>query len=179
MPPTAAGSLYTRPFERESPAGTCCTLWVMDADGSDPHEFIPSTGETWDGQPTVSPDGSKVAFWNGHVAVRRADGTGSVVETGPKPPGTIHWVWSPDSSKILMYPNDTSNTSAYLLDPDGGPWTTVPWQQDGDLDWQRPRPDHCRVRAGRPDRERGRSLRRGRPRRAAQGVVAPPTPLGP
>jgi hypothetical protein len=39
-----------------------------------------------------------------------------------------------------MYPDDGSSTSAYLLDPAGGPWTTVPWQQDGDLDWQRTMP---------------------------------------
>lgn len=67
----------------------------------------------------------------------RADGTGPVITTGPELPGTAHWVSAPDSSKILMFPNDDSSPSAYLLDPDGGPWTTVPWQSDGDLDWQR------------------------------------------
>ena len=36
-----------------------------------------------------------------------------------------------------MIPNDGSSPNAYLLDPDGGPWTTVPWQSDLDLDWQR------------------------------------------
>ncbi len=36
-----------------------------------------------------------------------------------------------------MYSEDSGSKSAYLLDPDGGPFTTVPWQSDADLDWQR------------------------------------------
>ena len=48
-----------------------------------------------------------------------------------------HWVWAPDSSKILMYPNEVDNGRAYLLDPAGGPWTTVKWASGPDLDWQR------------------------------------------
>ena len=71
------------------------------------------------------------------VAVVRADGTGPVIQTGPPLSGTARWVWAPDSSKILMIPNDGSSPNAYLLDPEGGPWTTVPWESDLDLDWQR------------------------------------------
>jgi len=43
----------------------------------------------------------------------------------------------PDSSTILMFPNDAETTTAYLLDPAGGPYRTVPWTSNGDLDWQR------------------------------------------
>src|SRR5205085_10831775 len=52
--------------------------------------------------------------------------------------------WAPDSTKILMIPDDGGPTSAYLLDPTGGDGTKVPWTSDLDLDWQRlalpPRP---------------------------------------
>jgi TolB protein len=120
-------------------------LWVMNADGTDPHEFKPETGQGWDGFPSPSPDGRWVAYWHviedgrtiQHVSVVRADGTGPIVATGPDLTGNAHWVWSPDSTKLLMYSEDSGNKSAYLLDPGGGNFTTVPWQSDSDLDWQR------------------------------------------
>ena len=129
---------YTRPYVHETPTGTCCSLWVMNADGSDRQQFIPNDGTEWDGQPTVSPDGSMVGFWHGpQVAVASADGTGSFIVTGPVLPSTANFLWAPDSSKILMWSNDDSSTHAYLLDPAGGPWTEVAWESDPDIDWQR------------------------------------------
>ena len=124
----------------------CCQLFVVNADGTDLHKFVPNSGDNWDGEPAVSPDGKWVAFWHSlpnrstqRVSVIAADGTGKIVETGPDLSGTAHWVWSPDSTKILMFPNDVDSGKAYLLDPAGGPWTTVPWTSGGFLDWQRTR----------------------------------------
>jgi hypothetical protein len=143
-----AGTVYStdgsKIFYQYADATGCCRLWVMNADGTDQHEFLP-LGPAWDGEAVASPDGTRIAYWHhandgppAHgISVVRADGTGSVIETGPKLPGTAHWVWAPDSSKILLYPDDASSSSAYLLDPEGGPWTTVPWASDADLDWQR------------------------------------------
>ena len=123
-------------------------LWVMDADGRNAHEFRPEAGPGWDGMPSPSPDGQWIAWWHviedgretQRVAVARADGTGDVILTGPELTGTAHWVWSPDSTTLLMYPDDDTSRNAYLLDPQGGPATTVPWLSDGDLDWQRRAP---------------------------------------
>ena len=117
---------------------------VMNADGSDPHPFVPDNVPGCSDQAVPSPDGTRIAYWwnpndgPAHgVAVVRADGTGPVIDTGPPLSGTARWVWAPDSSKILMVPNDEGTVKAYLLDPDGGPWTMVPWESDRDIDWQR------------------------------------------
>ena len=47
------------------------------------------------------------------------------------------WSWAPDSSKILMMPEDGSTTSAYLIDPESGDYSTVPLESGSGLDWQR------------------------------------------
>ena len=121
----------------------CCQLWVMNADGTDPHLFRP-LGTAWDGQAVVSPDGTRVAFWHNlndgpahGITVARTDGTGQPIEIGPDLANGAHWIWSPDSSKILMFPNDVDTGRAYLLDPAGGESKTVPWTSNGDIDWQR------------------------------------------
>ena len=120
-------------------------LWVMNADGTDAHEFVPKSGAHWEGLPDPSPDGRWVAFWDvpedgsgapQQVAVVRADGTGPIIHTGPPLDGLAHWTWAPDSTKILMM-SERAGAKALLLDPEGGPWTTIPWQSDKDLDWQR------------------------------------------
>ena len=136
----------SRIFYQHGDATGCCRLWVVNADGTDDHEFLP-LGPAWDGEAAVSPDGTRIAYWHNAndgpahgISVVRADGTGPVIETGPALTGTAHWLWAPDSSKILMIQNNALTAKAYLLDPDGGPWTTVPWASDADLDWQRVAP---------------------------------------
>jgi Tol biopolymer transport system component len=121
----------------------CCRLWVMNADGTGKREFL-DLGPAWDGQPALSPDGSRIAYWHNAndsgphgIWVARTDGTGQAIETGPDLPGGADWVWAPDSSAILMFPLDVSRGSAYLLDPDGGPFETVPWTSGQTVDWQR------------------------------------------
>ena len=118
----------------------------MNADGTGAHEFVSKPGPGWDGLADPSPDGRWVAFWGvsedgsgapQRISVVRADGTGPVIQTGPVLSGTVHRTWPPDSTRVLMMPDDVTNGSAYLLDPAGGQWTTVAWHSDQDLDWQR------------------------------------------
>jgi len=123
---------------------SCCQLWVMNADGSDRHRFVHDPGAGWEGEAVVSPDGKWVAFNSvidgkatQRVAIVRSDGTGPVIRTGPELTGIAHWIWSPDSTKILMMPDDGGNGSGYLLDPQGGQATNLPWKSDIDMDWQR------------------------------------------
>ena len=63
----------------------CCQLWVMNADGSDPHAFESVNQAAWTGVPTVSPDGRWVSYWSvlgnsgrQQIRVAPADGSGPV-----------------------------------------------------------------------------------------------------
>ena len=92
----------------------------------------------------MSPDGTRIAFWHNvndgpahGVSVIRADGSGPLVETGPPLTSNAHWIWAPTPRQILMFSDAVDTGSAYLLDPAGGPYKTVPWTSSGDLDWQR------------------------------------------
>lgn len=121
-------------------------LWSIGADGTDPHQFThdPSLppGSGWEGQGAVSPDGRWVAFWRvgetGRIAVVAADGSGPVVGTGPEYASqTVGFTWSPDSRSLLAIPNDGPDRRPLLLDPAGGPWTTLEWDAQPGPTWQR------------------------------------------
>ena len=87
----------------------------------------------WTGVPTVSPDGRWVSYWsvlgnsgNQQIRVAPADGSGPAIGIGPAMSDFFPWSWAPDSSKILMMPEDGSTTSAYLIDPEGGAYEHRP-----------------------------------------------------
>jgi Tol biopolymer transport system component len=134
-------------YQSWTPAGIepqgCCQLWVMDADGSNAHRFPDDrSANAWEGLPSVSPDGRWVAFWrvagDSHLSVVRADGTGPVTPVGPALKGLVTWTWSPDSSKLLIAPQeDVDVARQYIADPATGQWTTSAWETRTSPDWQR------------------------------------------
>ena len=125
-----------------SPDNSCCQLWVMDADGSNAHQFPDDrVSNAWEGVPSVSPDGRWVAFWRvtggGHASVVRADGAGPVTPVGPDLNGMVNFFWSPDSSKLTITPQeDVDVARQYSADPVTGRWTTSDWATRA-LDQQR------------------------------------------
>jgi len=94
------------------------SIWIMEADGSDPHPLAPSLpGDVRHG-PEWSPDGRRIAFYASEegapdvVWIAAADGSG----TGRVGEGTFP-AWSPDGSRIYFDQND----SVFWRPPSGGP----------------------------------------------------------
>jgi Tol biopolymer transport system component len=119
----------------------------MDADGSDAHRFVSEPGASWDGEAAVSPDGRWVAFNHvfdarpkQRVSLVSADGTGPVTQVGPELDSIATWVWSPDSTRLLVVPDEGARHSQYLVDPSDGTFTIAPWQSASGPDWQRTAP---------------------------------------
>jgi Tol biopolymer transport system component len=95
------------------------TIWVMNANGSNPHEvFAPALPDgtpapptvTRDRDPSWSPDGTQIAFVRDAIGttaglvVMNADGTGLHVAVPAVPPSQVDRVfdtaWSPDGTEI-------------------------------------------------------------------------------
>jgi TolB protein len=107
-----------------------CAIWKMKTDGRHRHALTPSVSpdnETFDTNPTVSPDGHQIAFGregaDGYVSrvfVMDADGgdphpiTDAALEAGTPD-------WSPDGERIVFNSFDlsASGSSVYTVRPDG------------------------------------------------------------
>jgi len=102
------------------------SLWVMDADGSDPHPLFGDDSTTFDVEPEYSPDGSRIVFGRidpvterEALFVVRADGSRPRQIT-PYAAGLEHPRWSPDG-RWVVYDIDAQGPTdgIYLVRRDG------------------------------------------------------------
>jgi Tol biopolymer transport system component len=107
------------------------SIWVMDADGGDPHPLFGPRSTTFDVEPDYSPDGSKIAFSRIRsdpitqeetyaLFVAAADGSWQRRIT-PFGAGVEHPHWSPDGRWVLFDVESPENprNGVYLVRPDG------------------------------------------------------------
>jgi TolB protein len=80
-------------------AGVAPQVWVMNADGTDPHQIAASGNN-----PDWSPDGTKLAYGKccGRVVVANADGSDPKVITKTDGQLPANPAWSPDGSELAV-----------------------------------------------------------------------------
>lgn len=98
------------------------SLWVMEADGSNPRPLAQGLPGDVQRGPAWSPDGSRIAFYASEegapdvVWIAATDGSG----TGRLGEGALP-AWSPDGERVYFDQND----SVFWRPPDGGPRSLV------------------------------------------------------
>jgi Tol biopolymer transport system component len=122
-------------FDRFAPHGDdqpfFTSIWVMHADGDEPHPLFGPTSTTFDVEPDYSPDGSRIAFSRIRtdpvsqeetyaLFVAAADGSWQHRIT-PYRPGVEHPHWSPNGRWVLFDVESPQNpkNGVYLVRPDG------------------------------------------------------------
>jgi Tol biopolymer transport system component len=106
-------------------------IWVMNADGSNGVEILDEAMSPWIGQPTWSPDNTRIACsWsNGQgqllaqIMTMDPDGTDRVVLTGVNQ--DLAPSYSPDGSMIAFSSSRDGNNEIYVMDADGSDQTRL------------------------------------------------------
>lgn len=118
---------------------TCCSIWVMGADGSNQRRLTNRNGQATVGQPHWSPDGRRIiytAFNGGPVGIWIAHADGSHDHRVPNTEGAVDASFSPDGRYILF----DAYQQIYVIRPTGrgrrqiydGPGVAEPsWSPDG------------------------------------------------
>jgi Tol biopolymer transport system component len=122
-----------------------CTLWVMNADGSDPRPLLDGE-DAFNLGPTWSPDGKHIAFQsnrdgNFEVHIFEIE-TGDLTNLTRNPNLDANPAWSPDGSTIAFTSDRSGNPEIWLVNADGtgarqvtdrpmlGEWRPA-WSPDG------------------------------------------------
>jgi len=122
-------------------------IFVMDADGSDQKNLTDHIA--WDGYPTWSPDGLRIAFetdrddggivitgiipgdLDREIYVMDSDGT-DPLRLSNSPQDDVNPVWSPDGAKIAFESYRDGNAEIYVMNPDGTGQLRLTTHPDGD-----------------------------------------------
>jgi Tol biopolymer transport system component len=122
-------------FSRCKPNNGVCAIWIMRVDGTNKQAITPfkeGPKEAIDFDPSVSPDGRRVAYnafgQNGitvQVRVVRLDGTGNHAVSPPAIEAG-HPDWSPDGTRITFTSNRPGiHSNIYTMEADGADITKL------------------------------------------------------
>jgi len=118
------------------PAGTAWDIWVMNADGSNARALTADAATDW--EPSISPDGTRVAFQSDrtnlagtpgtvfHIWVMDIDGS-NLRQVTATPSDDFHPAWSPDSQFLTFSRQVGIRWEIYVIramDPPGNEWRT-------------------------------------------------------
>jgi WD40 repeat protein len=133
----------------DGPGSGAAELWVVNADGTNPHPIISTTGTEvtrtgltiqWSTNGAYSPDGTKIVYAStqsgrSEIWVMSADGSGQTQLTFPdnaNAPDANDPSWSPDGSKIVFWSGFAREYgNIYTMDADGSGRTQLTFEPDG------------------------------------------------
>jgi len=107
--------------DRKPPYGT---IWLMNADGSDPHPLL-ETGDYIELGPTWSPDGTRIAFQSNRGEGVNPDifildiASGALTNLTNHPNMDANPAWSPDGTKIAFVSDRSGNPEIWVVNTDG------------------------------------------------------------
>ena len=98
-------------------------VFIVNVDGSAPTNLTDDNG--WDGSPSWSPDGRRIAFGSSRdIYMMNADGSG-VTQLTDDPSSDSQPSWSPDGRRIAFLSNRDGDYNIYVMNADGSSQTQL------------------------------------------------------